>query len=113
MIKACGAALAQELLPPTRATLSLTGAGTSSTQGPVTQLFVDQTRIVTLGGQGIAPPAGACVCTNLNYVTVICEDCDRAASVDLCHTHDRACEDAAQMGGIREHNTFFCTTVSD
>ncbi len=56
---------------------------------------------------------GACVCTNLASVSVICEDCDSETEVDRCHLHDRQCQDAALKGGIREHQTFFCTTGAE
>ena len=107
----CGAVLAQELGQTTRPTFSLTN--TNISRGNVTQLFVDGTSLANGGLQTYTPPPNACACTNLGGVTVICEDCDRETDVNLCHTHDRACQDAAQMGGIREHNTFFCTTLAE
>ena len=55
----------------------------------------------------------SCVCSNLESVTVICEDCDGENDSDRCFTHDRACKDAAQRGGIREHNTFYCVHRAD
>ena len=55
-------------------------------------------------------PAQVCWCTNLGGVTVICPDCDNEPIVDLCFTHDAACQAAAKAGGIREWNLFFCTT---
>ena len=58
---------------------------------------------------GYVAPNAPCACSNLNSVTVICEDCDKESDVSRCFTHDRACQDAAQAGGIREHSTFFCT----
>ena len=91
--------LAQDVLPSKKPSLidpnSLTGA-----LGPLTLQPFDYN-------------TPSCVCTNLGDVTVICEDCDRETDVDLCYTHDRACKDAAQKGGIREHATFFCTTLAE
>ena len=64
-----------------------------------------------LGPQVFVAVSGpACACHNLAGVSVICEDCDRETRANYCHTHDRACQDAALKGGIREFDTFFCTT---
>jgi hypothetical protein len=68
--------------------------------------------LLGVGGKDYVPPA-ACFCTNLGGVSIICPDCDNEMRVEFCHTHDRACQDAAQKGGIREHNTFYCTTKSN
>ena len=85
--------------------------------GPlISQTFVAKK---TPTGSGFANRIGSldvdnerCVCTNLANVSVICEDCDNESRVDYCYTHDRACQDAAQKGGIREHGSFFCTTTT-
>ncbi len=76
------------------------------------QLQLRRPSLSANGTLSYTPPPAACVCTNLGNVSVICADCDSETRVDYCHTHDRACQDAAQTGGIREHNTFFCTTAS-
>ena len=77
------------------------------------RLLVNRPDLTTLGVANYSPPAKACVCTNLGGVSVICEDCDNETRVEYCHTHDRACQDAALKGGIREHRTFFCTTGTE
>ncbi|MCB1745115.1 MAG: hypothetical protein KDK91_32405 [Gammaproteobacteria bacterium] len=56
---------------------------------------------------------GACLCTNLNAVSVVCEACDLETHVENCYLHDNACQDAALKGGIREFDSFFCTSVSE
>lgn len=61
----------------------------------------------------VARVQSACVCTNLSGVSVICPDCDNASDDAVCFQHDRQCQDAALKGGIREHQTFFCTTQTD
>lgn len=104
-----GAALAQEIYLELRPTDTLKATDWTGTS----QLSVDHTPLAANAGPVYSPPADACVCTNLNAVTVICKDCDRETRVDLCHTHDRACQDAALLGGIREHDTFFCTTLAE
>ena len=113
LITSGSATFAQELRPASRTITTLTDAEFSGGQVFTTQRPVDLTGLAVAGAPGYVPPPNACACTNLGGVTVICEDCDREVSVNLCHTHDRACQDAAQKGGIREHNTFFCTTLSD
>jgi hypothetical protein len=76
--------------------------------------------LIRTGGQtqtGAQLPAAAadsagCVCTNLANVSVICTQCDQETDANLCHTHDQACQDTAQLGGIREGHTFYCTTLA-
>jgi hypothetical protein len=102
-----GATLAQEL------PRAFVDRSVSTTTDYPTGFLVKRPGLVVAGAPGYVPPAKACICTNLGGVSVICPDCDNELSVNLCHTHDRACQDAAQSGGIREHNTFFCTTRSD
>lgn len=108
-----GAALAQEIYLELRPTDTLKATDWTGTSQSTPQLSVDHTPLVANAGTVYSPQADACVCTNLNAVTVICEDCDRETRVDFCHTHDRACQDAALLGGIREHDTFFCTTLAE
>ena len=94
----------------------------SARQGFAPSLSPSQVYVVKQGGTTATPvnPIGAviaeypsCVCTNLANVSVICEDCDKETQVDYCYTHDRACQDAALRGGIREHDSFFCTTLAE
>lgn len=108
LITSGGTTLAQELLPTARSANAPSVSGSSSTRGVTLELQLDRTGIVAVGGQQIISANNACVCTNLSYASIICPDCDREVDYRLCHTHDRACKDAAQRGGIREHNTFYC-----
>ena len=105
---------AQELV--TRELLERAGDGGSRTVplAPPSQVYTTATYGGALATATLQGPSGdACVCTNLNQVSVVCEDCDRTFSVNDCHLHDRACQDAALKGGIREYDTFFCTTRTD
>lgn len=103
-----GAVMAEESLQLQKPVLS--DSGISSSKKPIINLTLQPQQPIIVG-QLPVENTPSCVCTNLNYVTVICEDCDKETNEDLCHTHDRACKDAAQMGGIRESDTFFCTTL--
>ncbi len=107
LFSSCGIAVAQELPG------AFVDRSVSTTKDYPAGFLVNRPGLVTVGAPGYVPPANACSCTNLGGVSVICPDCDNEASVDLCHTHDRTCQDAAQSGGIREHTSFFCTTRSD
>lgn len=85
--------------------------------GAVIQVPMTKQQLVRQGfatvGDPIAPEPAACACTNLAGVTVICEDCDKETREDNCYTHDSVCQDTAQKGGIREHASFFCTTLAE
>lgn len=103
----CGATFAQELPG------AVIDSSFSEAWNYPAQLSVRRPGLATAGIQAYVPPPKACICTNLGGVSVICEDCDRETTVDRCHLHDRACQDAAQQGGIREHRNFFCTTSAN
>ncbi len=100
LLQTSGDTLAQDLLGPTR----------SPIQDSTIELPVERSDVVAVGEREFMPISNACVCTNLNGVTLICPESDQEVDPESCQTHDRACQDTAQKGGIREHATFFSTT---
>ena len=111
LLISCGIAMAQESFQLTKPTLS--DSGTLTSRDSIISLTLQPQERVIVGQLENEINTSSCVCTNLGGVTVICEACDQAGSLDLCHTHDQACKDAAQLGGIREHAMFFCTTLAE
>jgi hypothetical protein len=77
------------------------------------RLRLEESGIAAALEGGYVPRSEACVCTNLGGVSLICPECDAEKRIEYCHLHDKACQDAAQLGGVREHSTFFCTTLQE
>ncbi len=98
-------------------TLGLGAQGAEAEAAPEIAVPAPNTAQRVLVGDGVFPPddevppdAQVCWCTNVGGVTVICPECDNEPNVNLCQTHDPACQAAAKAGGIREFQNFFCTT---